>query len=126
MSDPVLRVTGLTMRFGGITAVAALDLELPRGSITALIGPNGAGKTTVFNMLTGVYAPTEGQILFEGSSVIDLRPHQIAARGVARTFQNIRLFKSLSVLDNVRISTSPTASSARYFKCRRFRPPRKR
>jgi branched-chain amino acid transport system ATP-binding protein len=105
MSEPVLRITNLTMRFGGITAVSALDLELGRGSITALIGPNGAGKTTVFNMLTGVYLPTAGEILFEGSSVVGLRPFQIAARGVARTFQNIRLFKNLTVLDNVRVGT---------------------
>lgn len=104
VTDAVLTATNLTMRFGGIKAVSQLDLELARGSITALIGPNGAGKTTVFNLLTGVYAPSEGQILFEGRSITGLKPHQIAAAGIARTFQNIRLFKNLTVLDNVRIA----------------------
>lgn len=103
MSDVVLKATNLTMQFGGLKAVSQLDFELRRGSITALIGPNGAGKTTVFNMLTGVYQPTEGQIQFEGASITGLKPYQIAARGVARTFQNIRLFKDLTVLDNVRV-----------------------
>lgn len=103
MSEVILKATNLTMRFGGIKAVSQLDFELTRGSIMALIGPNGAGKTTVFNMLTGVYLPTEGQIQFEGSSITGLKPYQIAAQGVARTFQNIRLFKDLTVLDNVRI-----------------------
>jgi branched-chain amino acid transport system ATP-binding protein len=92
------------MQFGGIKAVSQLDFELSKGSITALIGPNGAGKTTVFNMLTGVYRPTAGQILFEGTEVTGLRPYEIAALGIARTFQNIRLFKDLTVLDNVRIA----------------------
>lgn len=103
MSDVVLKATNLTMRFGGIKAVSQLDFELKASSITALIGPNGAGKTTVFNMLTGVYTPTEGQILFEGNSIEGCRPFEIAGFGVARTFQNIRLFKDLTVLDNVRI-----------------------
>ncbi len=103
-ADVVLSATNLTMRFGGIKAVSQLDFELHRGSITALIGPNGAGKTTVFNMLTGVYLPTEGQILSEGGSITGLRPYQIAAKGIARTFQNIRLFKDLTVLDNVRVA----------------------
>lgn len=103
MAEIVLKATNLTMRFGGIKAVSQLDFELQRGSITALIGPNGAGKTTVFNMLTGVYTPTEGQILFENQSITGLKPYQISSHGVARTFQNIRLFKDLTVLDNVRI-----------------------
>jgi branched-chain amino acid transport system ATP-binding protein len=101
----ILKAINLTMQFGGVKAVSQLDLELNKGSITALIGPNGAGKTTVFNMLTGVYKPTEGQILFEGNSITGLKPYQIAAQGVARTFQNIRLFKDLTVLDNVRIGS---------------------
>jgi branched-chain amino acid transport system ATP-binding protein len=99
----LLKVSNLTMQFGGIRAVSQLNLEVREGSITALIGPNGAGKTTVFNMLTGVYEPTEGQILFHNHTLNGLKPYQIASRGVARTFQNIRLFKNLSVLDNVRI-----------------------
>lgn len=103
MADVILKTTNLTMRFGGIKAVTQFDYELAEGSISALIGPNGAGKTTVFNMLTGVYEPTEGQVQFRGSTLNGLKPYEIAALGVARTFQNIRLFKNLTVLDNVRI-----------------------
>ncbi len=100
----VLVTKNLTMQFGGIRAVSDLNLEIQSGSITALIGPNGAGKTTVFNMLTGVYQPTAGSIEFEGKSIVGLKPHQITRRGISRTFQNIRLFANLSVLDNVRIA----------------------
>lgn len=103
MGEVILKATNLTMQFGGLKAVSQLDFELSHGSITALIGPNGAGKTTVFNMLTGVYQPTAGQIQSEGRSITGLKPFQIAALGIARTFQNIRLFKDLTVLDNVRI-----------------------
>lgn len=111
-----LRTKNLTMQFGGIKAVSELSMDLPEGSITALIGPNGAGKTTVFNMLTGVYHPTYGQVEFreQGPSSLEkpseykkisgLKPHEIARCGIARTFQNIRLFKDLSVLDNVRVA----------------------
>lgn len=102
--SPILSGTGLTMQFGGIKAISQFDFEVEKGSITALIGPNGAGKTTVFNLLTGVYEPTEGQILFESNSLAGLKTHQITALGIARTFQNIRLFKNLSVIDNVRIA----------------------
>lgn len=102
-SDALLTVRGLTMQFGGIKAVNDLSFELKAGSVSALIGPNGAGKTTVFNMLTGVYTPTFGEVLFAGKRISGLAPHDIAERGIARTFQNIRLFKNLSVLDNVRI-----------------------
>ncbi|MEW6057848.1 MAG: ABC transporter ATP-binding protein [Bdellovibrionota bacterium] len=104
MSEVALKVAGLTMQFGGLKAVSQLDFELARGSITALIGPNGAGKTTVFNMLTGVYVPTAGQIQFYGTMTTGRKPYEIAALGMARTFQNIRLFKELTVLDNVRIA----------------------
>jgi branched-chain amino acid transport system ATP-binding protein len=90
--------------FGGLRAVSALDLVLRQGDLVGLIGPNGAGKTTVFNAITGVYPPTEGRVLLAGRSVGGLPPHQIAASGVGRTFQNIRLFGSLTVLDNVRIA----------------------
>ncbi len=103
MAETVLKTTNLTMQFGGIKAVSQFDFEIQKGSISALIGPNGAGKTTVFNMLTGVYEPTTGQVQFMGDTVNGLKPYQIAAKGIARTFQNIRLFKNLSVLDNVRI-----------------------
>ena len=95
-----------TIKFGGLTAVAPLSFAVPRGQMAAIIGPNGAGKTTVFNLIAGVYAPTGGEIYFEGERVASpnksLRPHQLAQRGIARTFQNIRLFGDLSVEDNVR------------------------
>ena len=91
-----------TVRFGGLTAVSALDLQIGERDLVGLIGPNGAGKTTVFNIITGVYKPTEGSITFAEKPIAGLRPNKIAGRGIARTFQNIRLFASLSVFDNVR------------------------
>jgi branched-chain amino acid transport system ATP-binding protein len=95
-----------TIRFGGLTAVSPLSFAVPRGQMAAIIGPNGAGKTTVFNLITGVYAPTGGEIWFEGQRVASsgksLKPHKLAHKGIARTFQNIRLFGDLSVEDNVR------------------------
>ena len=101
MSDPLLRLEAITMQFGGLKAVSGLDLEVARGDLVGLIGPNGAGKTTVFNMITGVYAPTAGRILLEGGPIQGLRPHAIARRGITRTFQNIRLFSSRTCRDNV-------------------------
>ena len=101
---PLLELRGCTIRFGGLTAVSALDLAVERQELVGLIGPNGAGKTTVFNLITGVYQPTEGKILFNGRSIVGQRPHKIAEYGAARTFQNIRLFPSLSVFDNVRVA----------------------
>jgi branched-chain amino acid transport system ATP-binding protein len=98
----LLEVSRLTVRFGGLTAVSQLDLSVDEGALVALIGPNGAGKTTAFNVITGVYAPTEGSVRFAGHEIGGARPHAICARGVARTFQNIRLFRGLSALDNVR------------------------
>src|SRR4051812_44727799 len=100
---PLLEARGVTIRFGGLTAVANFNLTIEPHELAGLIGPNGAGKTTIFNMLTGVYAPTEGEILFDGQSTAGCKPYEITARGVARTFQNIRLFKDLTVLDNVKI-----------------------
>lgn len=100
----VLRTDSITMQFGGLTAVKEFSLELNKGEIIALIGPNGAGKTTAFNMITGVYKPTKGNVIFNEKNITGLRPDQITALGVARTFQNIRLFKDLSVLDNVLIA----------------------
>src|SRR3954464_3143756 len=97
----LLQMRGCTIRFGGLTAVSALDLQVGANELVGLIGPNGAGKTTVFNLITGVYQPTEGDILFDGRSLVKLKPHQITTRGVARTFQNIRLFPSMTVFDNV-------------------------
>jgi branched-chain amino acid transport system ATP-binding protein len=101
--SPLLHARDVTIRFGGLTAVSDFNISIHRGEMVGLIGPNGAGKTTVFNVLTGVYQPTEGEILIGGVPTRDLKPHQITALGVSRTFQNIRLFKDLSVLDNVRI-----------------------
>jgi len=92
----------VTIRFGGLTAVSALDLEIGAGELVGLIGPNGAGKTTIFNLITGVYQPTSGSISFLDQPTKKLRGHHLARRGIARTFQNIRLFSSLSVFDNVR------------------------
>jgi len=103
-TNRVLDIEALTMMFGGLRAVARFDMAVPEGGLYGLIGPNGAGKTTVFNIITGIYAPTEGDIRFTGSSVCGLAPHQISHLGIARTFQNIRLFQNLTVLDNVRIA----------------------
>lgn len=100
-TDPILRTDKATIRFGGLVAVSELDMAVQQGEIYGLIGPNGAGKTTIFNLLTGVYQPTSGEIHFEGKRIDGKRPYEIAAHGVSRTFQNIRLFPSMSVLDNV-------------------------
>ena len=98
---PLLKTEKATILFGGLCAVNELDMGVAKGEIYGLIGPNGAGKTTIFNLLTGVYQPTSGEIYFEGRRLDGLRPYEIAGRGVSRTFQNIRLFPSMSVLDNV-------------------------
>jgi branched-chain amino acid transport system ATP-binding protein len=103
-AQPLLELRQCTIRFGGLTAVSALDLHIGREELVGLIGPNGAGKTTVFNMITGVYQPTSGQISFAGGPLAGLKPYHITAQGIARTFQNIRLFPSLSVFDNVRVA----------------------
>ncbi len=101
MTAPLLALSAVTMRFGGLTAVKELELQVLEGQIFALIGPNGAGKTTVFNMVTGVYDPTEGDIIYQGQRINGLRPHKVTRLGIARTFQNIRLFHNMSALDNV-------------------------
>ncbi|MDR3050579.1 MAG: ABC transporter ATP-binding protein [Oscillospiraceae bacterium] len=100
----LLRATNLGIQFGGLKAVSGFDLALEQGEIVGLIGPNGAGKTTVFNLLTNVYLPTAGGIEMEGRNIVGLPTHAITQVGIARTFQNIRLFKNLSVLDNVKIA----------------------
>ncbi len=100
----LLELAGATMRFGGLTAVSDFSLAVEERAIVGLIGPNGAGKTTVFNLITGVYAPSSGKIRFEGRPLEGLPPHAIARRGIARTFQNIRLFESLTALDTVRVA----------------------
>ena len=98
-----LELSGVTMRFGGLTAVSDLDLAVPRGAVTGLIGPNGAGKTTVFNMITGFYKPTAGAIRFNGTPITGRAPYRICKAGIARTFQNIRLFGTASALQNVMV-----------------------
>jgi len=98
-----LILENVSKRFGGLLAVNQLDLEVPEGKILSLIGPNGAGKTTVFNMITGVYPPSEGFIAYQGDKLNNLRSNRIIAKGIARTFQNIRLFKSMTVLENVQV-----------------------
>ena len=100
---PILEAKDVTIRFGGLTAVSNFNFDIHPHQLVGLIGPNGAGKTTVFNMLTGVYKPTEGHIFIGGQDTTDRKPYEITALGVARTFQNIRLFKELTVLDNVKI-----------------------
>ena len=102
-SEPLLHAQHVTIRFGGLTAVSDFNIDIQPRELVGLIGPNGAGKTTLFNMLTGVYKPTEGEIRIGGTSTREMKPYQITSLGVARTFQNIRLFKELTVLDNVKI-----------------------
>jgi branched-chain amino acid transport system ATP-binding protein len=99
--DHPLRTNKCTIRFGGLVAVNELDMNVRQGEIYGLIGPNGAGKTTIFNLLTGVYTPTSGELYFQGERIDGLKPYEISRRGVSRTFQNIRLFPSMSVLENV-------------------------
>jgi len=100
----LLKVENATMQFGGLTAVKDFNLEINQGEIVSLIGPNGAGKTTAFNMITNVYTPTNGKIIFNDTNITGMRQDIITKTGIARTFQNIRLFKDLSVLDNVLIA----------------------
>lgn len=102
MTSPLLEIIDCTKQFGGLTAVSGFNLTMQEGELVGLIGPNGAGKTTAFNLLTGVYSPTRGEIRFCGHSIAGLSPSRIAARGISRTFQNIRLFPQMTVLDNVR------------------------
>jgi branched-chain amino acid transport system ATP-binding protein len=108
-TTPILEVRGLTKYFGGLCAVKNLDLRLQTGVLAGLIGPNGAGKTTVFNMISGLYVASEGEILLQGDSIVGMEPFEITQAGVGRTFQNIRLFSNLTVLDNVRIAYHPHA-----------------
>jgi len=121
----LLRAEGLSMHFGGLVAVSGFHLKLASGEIVGLIGPNGAGKTTVFNMITGVYKPTEGKLFFNEKEITGLRPDQITYRGIARTFQNIRLFPNLTTLENVmvghhlRLVSSPVGAILRTPRYRR-------
>ena len=103
MSETLLKLENITQRFGGLTAIADVSIHVDKGEIVGLIGPNGAGKTTTFNVITGVYNPTEGRVFYRGKEITGEAIHRVTAVGMARTFQNIRLFKSLSILDNVKI-----------------------
>ena len=102
--EPLLEMRNVTQRFGGLCALSEATFAVRAGHAHGIIGPNGAGKTTAFNVITGIYAPTQGDIVFRGQSIAGQRPSHIARNGIGRTFQNIRLFRNLSVLDNVRIA----------------------
>lgn len=105
MADkPLLQVQKAGIQFGGLKAVSEVNMEINQGELIGLIGPNGAGKTTCFNLITGVYVPTEGDIVFNGERLNGLAPYKVTRKGIARTFQNIRLFSELSVLDNVKVA----------------------
>ncbi len=107
----LLKLNNCTIRFGGLTAVDCLDTYVGNNELVGMIGPNGAGKTTVFNIITGVYDPTEGDVLFNDESIVQYKPYEVTQKGIARTFQNIRLFASLSVKDNVRVSYNNSCKS---------------
>jgi branched-chain amino acid transport system ATP-binding protein len=107
----LLAAAGITKRFGGVLALAGVGFAIEQHEIYGLIGPNGAGKTTLFNLLTGIYAPNEGRFVFEGRPLAGLKPHEVTARGIARTFQNIRLFANLSSLENVMIGRHARTSA---------------
>ncbi len=110
-TNPILEITKLTKHFGGVTAVSDVDISVEDGQIASLIGPNGAGKTTLFNCVTGLEPPTEGSVKFQNQDIVSFRPDQIAEIGMARTFQNIRLFSELTVLDNVKIGRHSQSKS---------------
>jgi branched-chain amino acid transport system ATP-binding protein len=103
MEETILGIQKVTKRFGGLIAVNDVSFDVPKGEVFALIGPNGAGKTTLFNCITGLFPPTEGQVVFEGGDIAGAKPYQAAQLGIARTFQNIRLFDYMTALDNVRV-----------------------
>jgi branched-chain amino acid transport system ATP-binding protein len=112
MSDTLLDARSLVKRFGGLTAVRQVDLQISKGAIASLIGPNGAGKTTFFNCITGFYVPDEGEIIFQGKPIQGLRPDQITQRHIARTYQNIRLFGEMTVLENILVGMHPRLKSS--------------
>jgi branched-chain amino acid transport system ATP-binding protein len=107
----MLRLEKVTIKFGGLTAVNEVDMEVPKGSIFGLIGPNGAGKTTLFNIISGVYAPTSGRVLFEGNEIQGNPPYKVNKLGIARTYQNINLFKQMTVLENVMVGCHTKTSA---------------
>lgn len=101
MNKAILEISNLRKEFGGVVAIRGVSLEIAKGQLTALIGPNGAGKTTLFNLICGVFAPSAGRVCFQGENLMGQPPHQISALGIARTFQNVRLFNNMTVLENV-------------------------
>ncbi len=103
MTEPLLEIKGVRKQFGGLSALAGLDMHVDPGEILSVIGPNGAGKSTLFNVITGLYAPDDGDIRFRGESIVGLRPHQVAKLGIARTFQNVHLFPNMTVLENAMV-----------------------
>ena len=105
MADVLLELGGVYKSFGGLQCITDLDLEVRAGEIVSVIGPNGAGKTTLFNLITGIYQPDKGDIVLDGESLVGLAPHKITNRGVARTFQTLRLFLNMSVKENVMAAT---------------------
>ncbi len=112
MPDPLLEVRDLSVRFGGVVALDRVSFSVDAGQVVALIGPNGAGKTTLFNVITRVYRPSGGTVLVDGQTVLSMRPHQVIRHGVARTFQNVALFQSMSVLENVEAGNHTRTRSA--------------
>jgi branched-chain amino acid transport system ATP-binding protein len=124
MSELLLDAKNITVQFGGLKAVNDVNFEIPKEAIVALIGPNGAGKTTFFNVLTGLYKPTQGSVVFDGNTVLKRPPHKIAASGMARTFQNIRLFGSMTAAENVMVAMHPHLHSGVWSTI--FRTPKQR
>lgn len=114
MATPILEVNKLTKRFGGLVAVNDVTFSLPTASLSSIIGPNGAGKTTLFNLITGIYTPTEGTIQFNGHSISGKRPDQITSGGMCRTFQNVRLFQNMTVLENVLVGAHTQTKSTAF------------
>ena len=123
-SDAILQTAGVTKAFGGLLAVNDVSFSIPRRAIVSIIGPNGAGKTTFFNMLTGLYKPTSGTIAFDGQDITAMRPDKIMKRGVARTFQNIRLFSTMSAVENVMVGRHSRTSAGIFSSI--FRTPKAR
>ena len=111
MSAPVLSIQGMSHYFGGLKAVSDFNFDVPEGVIYGLIGPNGSGKTTTFNLITGIYTPTQGKILFQGEDIVGQKPFRIVHKGIARTFQNLRIFGNLTALDNIRVARHFTTKS---------------
>lgn len=123
-TQPLLELSGVTKKFGGLTAVQGVDLRILPQEIVSVIGPNGAGKTTVFNLITGIYRPTSGDIRLQSKSLVGLNPDQVLVRGIARTFQNIRLFNNMTVLENVLVGQHTQLKAGVLGSL--FRPPRVR